>query len=57
MHGARGKLALRLVMVAPKRGTEQRFLLNMVALSVKEMILKTKAAILMAALVRLNNSY
>ena len=49
MHGAHGKLALRLVMVAPKRGPEQRFLLNMVALIVKEMILTTKPAMIVPA--------
>ena len=49
MHGVLGELALRLVTVAPKRGEEQRFLLNMVALIVKEIILTTKPAITVLA--------
>ena len=49
MHGVHGKLALQLVVVVPKRGTEQRLLLNMVALIVQEMILKNKSVMTIIA--------
>ena len=46
MHGAHGKLALPVVGVAPKGGTEPICLLYMVALIVQEITLKTKLATL-----------
>ena len=44
MNGAHGKLALPLVEVGPRRGTELICLLNMVVLIVQEMTLNTKVA-------------
>ena len=49
MHGGHGKLALRLVVVAHKRETEQRILLGMGALIVLEVALIAKLAILIPA--------
>ena len=46
MHGVPGKLALLLVAVALKRGTEQKIQLYMVVLIVQEVMLKTKPAML-----------
>ena len=45
MHGGYGKLALRLVVVALKKETEQRILLSMGALTVLEATLIVKLAI------------
>ena len=45
MHGGYGKLALRLVVVALKKETEQRILLSMGALTVLEATLIIKLAI------------
>ena len=42
MHGVHGKLALPLVKVVPKEGTEQICLLNMVVLIVQGMALNNK---------------
>ena len=47
MHGAHGKLALPLVKVVPKGGTEQIYLPNMVVPIVQEIILNTKLAMTM----------
>ena len=52
MNGAHGKLALPLVEVVPKRGTEQIFLPNTVVQTVQEMTLKTKPAMPIPALVK-----
>ena len=48
-NGAHGKCALQLVAMAPKKGIELRFLLNMMALIVTEIILRTKHAMLVPA--------
>ena len=49
MHGGHGKLALRLVVVALKKETEQRILLSMGALTVLEATLISKLAIQLSA--------
>ena len=61
MHGGHGKLALRLVVVALKKETEQRILLSMGALTVLEATLIVKLAIQIPAqvilVILLLNSY
>ena len=49
MHGAHGKLALQLVPVAPKRGTERKMQLNMVVLIAQDHQLTHRAATPMSA--------
>ena len=56
MHGGHGKLALRLVVVALKKETEQRILLSVGALTVLEATLISKLAIQLSAQVWSNDN-